>query len=87
MLTRFVVRENGRPINHFYGKEREMKRYLDYATSSPMRDGEEIRDCLDNDNKAKVTKLTGPAKSEFQQYGYVTNQTLYAPKGRGGKLK
>ena len=25
----------------------------------------------------KSSGLTGQAKSEFQQYGYVTNQTLY----------
>ena len=25
----------------------------------------------------KKNRLTGPAKSEFQRYGYVTNQTLY----------
>ena len=53
-----------------------MKDYLDYATSSPMRDGEEIRDFL-NDKKERENRLTGPAKSEFQRYGYVTNQTLY----------
>ena len=32
---------------------KEMKDYLDYATNQPMRDGEEIRDFLNNDEEGE----------------------------------
>ena len=41
------------PIDHCEEFQKAMRNYEKYATSSPMRDGEEIRDFLDNIQNGK----------------------------------